>query len=72
MSSYVYLRVGRYHDASLANDRAVAADQSYIAQCHAQGTYPLGYYPHNKHFLWHTPMMEGRSQAADRVRFSQS
>ncbi len=61
MPSHVYLRVGRYHDASLANERAVAADESYIAQCHAQGVYPVGYYPHNKHFLWYTAGMEGRS-----------
>jgi tetratricopeptide (TPR) repeat protein len=61
MPSHIYLRVGRYHDASLANERAVAADESYIAQCHAQGVYPVGYYPHNQHFLWYTAAMEGRS-----------
>ena len=61
MPSHVYLRVGRYHDASLANERALAADESYIAQCHAQGVYPVSYYPHNEHFLWYTSGMEGRS-----------
>lgn len=61
MPSHIYLRVGRYRDASLANERAVAADESYIAQCHAQGAYPVGYYPHNLHFLWYTAAMEGRS-----------
>lgn len=64
MSSHVYLRVGRYHDASLANERAVSADESYIAQCHAQGAYPVGYYPHNLHFLWYTSAMEGRSETS--------
>jgi tetratricopeptide (TPR) repeat protein len=61
MPSHVYLRVGRYHDATLANEEAVKADQSYITQCRAQGFYPVAYYPHNQHFLWYTSMMEGRS-----------
>jgi tetratricopeptide (TPR) repeat protein len=67
MPSHIYLQVGRYHDASLANEQAVAADESYIAQCHAQGVYPAGYYPHNKHFLWHTATMEGRSEVSINV-----
>ncbi len=29
MPSHIYLRVGRYHDASLANEKAIAADDSY-------------------------------------------
>lgn len=62
MPSHIYLRVGRYHDATVANESAVKADQSYIAQCRAQGFYPLIYYPHNQHFLWYTAGMEGRSQ----------
>lgn len=61
MPSHIYLRVGRYHDATLANEEAVAADQSYIAQCRAQGFYPAAYYPHNQHFLWYTSGMQGRS-----------
>ena len=64
MPSHIYLRVGRYHDATLANEEAVAADQSYIAQCRAQGFYPAAYYPHNQHFLWFTAGMEGRSELA--------
>ncbi len=62
MPSHIYLRVGRYHDATLANEEAVKADQSYITQCRAQGFYPIAYYPHNQHFLWYTSMMEGRSE----------
>lgn len=61
MPSHIYLRVGRYHDASLANERALQVDQAYITECHSQGIYPLGYMPHNSHFLWYTAMMEGRS-----------
>lgn len=51
MPSHIYLRLGRYHDAVIANERAAAADEDYIAQCNAQGLYPAAYYPHNLHFL---------------------
>lgn len=64
MPSHIYIRVGRYHDASLANERAIEADQEYVAQCHAQGLYPVAYVPHNYHFLWATATMEGRGQRA--------
>jgi tetratricopeptide (TPR) repeat protein len=64
MPSHIYMRVGRYADASASNEQAVAADEDYIAQCRAQGVYPMGYYPHNIHFLWSAAAMEGRSAAA--------
>ena len=64
MPAHIYIRVGRYADASEANVRAIAADEDYITQCRAQGIYPLGYYPHNIHFLWASSSMEGRSQVA--------
>jgi len=60
MPAHIFLRVGRYADASKANELAAAADQSYINQCKAQGFYPATYYPHNIHFLWYTSAMEGR------------
>ena len=43
MPSHIYLRLGRYHDAVAANERAAAADEDYIAQCNAQGLYPATY-----------------------------
>jgi tetratricopeptide (TPR) repeat protein len=64
MPSHIYQRVGRYADASAANEKAVLADEDYIAQCQAQGIYPMGYYPHNIHFLWSAATMEGRSGLA--------
>ena len=64
MPAHIYWRVGRYHDASEANVRAAAVDESYIAQCNAQGFYPAMYYPHNIHFLWAASSMEGRSEVA--------
>jgi len=64
MPSHIYLRVGRYADASAANERAAAADESYIAQCRAQGFYPAAYYPHNIHFLFASAAFEGRSEVS--------
>jgi tetratricopeptide (TPR) repeat protein len=51
MPGHIYIRVGRYADAVAANEKAVLADNAYIAQCHAQGLYPVAYVPHNHHFL---------------------
>ena len=64
MPGHVYMRVGRYADASAVNEEAIVADEDYIAQCRAQGIYPIGYYPHNIHFLWASATMEGRSETA--------
>jgi hypothetical protein len=64
MPSHIYQRVGRYADAAASNEAAIKADEDYIAQCRAQGIYPLAYYPHNIHFLWYAATAEGRSQVA--------
>jgi tetratricopeptide (TPR) repeat protein len=64
MPAHIYLRVGRYDDVVTSNQRAVAADEEYIAQCRAQGLYPLGYYPHNIHFVWLGATMTGRAALA--------
>lgn len=64
MPSHIYQRVGRYADAVRSNELAVLADEDYITQCRAQGLYPMGYYPHNIHFLWFAATMDGRSSLA--------
>ncbi|MFI5134330.1 MAG: tetratricopeptide repeat protein [Chitinophagales bacterium] len=64
MPSHIYLRVGRYHDAVLANQSAIAADSSYYTQCHSQGFYPLAYGTHNMHFLFVSAAFEGNSKIA--------
>jgi tetratricopeptide (TPR) repeat protein len=64
MPAHIYIRLGRYHEATLANQRAIAADQRYLAQAHAEGEYPLAYVPHNYHFLWATATLEGRGALA--------
>lgn len=64
MPAHTYMRIGRYHDAVLANEQATAADNSYISQCHAQGSYPASYVPHNHHFLYSAASMAGNSADA--------
>ena len=60
MPSHIYLRVGQYHEASLCNDRAIRADEAYIAKYKVTGMYAAMYYPHNIHFLSYSTGMEGR------------
>ena len=64
MPSHAYIRVGRYFDAATANMKAIRADEGYISQCYSQGIYPLGYYPHNIHFLWYAATVMGDSKTA--------
>jgi tetratricopeptide (TPR) repeat protein len=64
MPAHIYFRVGRYNDASQANQAAAKADEAYIAKYKPQGLYPMMYYPHNIHFLWASAAMEGRSKVA--------
>lgn len=64
MPCHIYIRVGRYEDAAQANRRAIRADEDYISQCRAQGIYPVGYYPHNIHFLSAALSMMGQADEA--------
>ncbi|MFN8177710.1 MAG: hypothetical protein U0167_07280 [bacterium] len=64
MPSHIYIRTGQYHDGSAVNEKAIQADDAYVASCHAQGIYPLAYRTHNHHFLWTTATFEGRSAVA--------
>jgi tetratricopeptide (TPR) repeat protein len=65
MPAHIYTRVGRYHDAAVANQKAILADDAYLATCRpAPGVYPLGYVPHNHHFLWWASSMEGAAATA--------
>jgi tetratricopeptide (TPR) repeat protein len=62
MASHIYVRVGRYHDASKVNERASEVDEKYLKREKPAGVYPGGYYPHNVHFLWYATELEGRSK----------
>jgi tetratricopeptide (TPR) repeat protein len=66
MPAHIYARVGRWNDAVVANQVAIKADQEYLAMCRGnyKGVYPLGYVPHNPHFLWFAASMSGESKIA--------
>ncbi|MEW4925559.1 hypothetical protein [Algibacter sp. 2305UL17-15] len=64
MPSHTYIRTGDYHKGTLSNIAAVKADSTYVSACHAQGAYPLAYYPHNYHFMAATATLEGNSHWA--------
>lgn len=64
MPAHIYQRVGRHADVISSNILAAKADEDYITQCKAQGIYPLGYYPHNLHFIWMGASASGQGQLA--------
>jgi tetratricopeptide (TPR) repeat protein len=63
MPAHIYLRVGRYAEATMANEHAAHTDEVYLADRPTQGSYPF-YYAHNLDFLRAATMMEGRSAEA--------
>lgn len=66
MPGHIYLRTGRYHDASAANVNAIRSDEAYFAGDAVAGNmmYQVGYYPHNIHFFVASASLEGRRQDA--------
>lgn len=65
MPAHIYLRVGRYHDATLHNLAASGADEFFLGVCRgSNGVYPLGYVPHNWHFAAMSASLEGASAMA--------
>lgn len=66
MPSHIYIRTGDYHKGSLANQQAVRVDSMYLMNGHAQGAFPLSYFPHNYHLLVATATLEGNYNQAMR------
>jgi tetratricopeptide (TPR) repeat protein len=64
MPAHIYQRVGRHADVIRVNQMAAKADEDYVAQCKAQGLYPLAYYPHNLHFIWMGATASGQKTLA--------
>jgi tetratricopeptide (TPR) repeat protein len=64
MPSHIYVRLGDYPNAVLANQRASATDETYLRSYHTTGAYPSMYYSHNLHFLAYAAAMEGNLKAA--------
>lgn len=64
MPGHIYQRVGRYADAALANERAVAVDGGYLGKASPNVSfYRMLYAPHNLDFLAAATGMEGRGAA---------
>jgi hypothetical protein len=42
MPAHIYMRVGRYAEASAVSERSIKADERYLAQVQAQGKYLVG------------------------------
>lgn len=65
MPAHIYIRTGRYHDATLTNFSASTADAAFLAVCGGtNGIYPLGYVPHNWHFATMTASLHGSRELA--------
>ncbi len=65
MPAHIYIRVGRYHDATVINLAATRADEIFLSYCSgSNGVYPLGYVPHNWHFASMSAGLEGASAMA--------
>ena len=66
MPAHIFFRLGRYHEATLANQRAIAADSAYLRAAYGRASpaYVNGYVLHNVHFLWTSAVMEGASRIA--------
>ncbi|HNA28100.1 MAG TPA: hypothetical protein PLI01_14935 [Nitrospira sp.] len=67
MPAHIYMRVGRYRDASERNVHAATVDREYLLHHPLEGNYATGYYAHNLHFLNASLAMEGRSVEAAQV-----
>ncbi len=65
MPSHIFVRVGRYGDATRVNEEAVAADLSLMAAQKAQGfENTKDWRNHDQQFLWFAALMQGRGDVA--------
>ncbi len=65
MPSHIYIKTGRFADATLANQTALAADDKREEIVKAQGFEAKpSWRPHHLHFLQYAAMMDGRSEIA--------
>ena len=75
MPAHIYIRIGRYRDAAIVNQKAVKVDQHYLDHSHVESIYTAAYIPHNYHFLWaaaaktgqHKVAMQAAQDTADKV-----
>ena len=65
MPAHIYMRVGRYYDATINNMKAVDADAAFVSVCRSNSPiYLAGYMPHNWHFGWVSAAIAGWQEQA--------
>jgi tetratricopeptide (TPR) repeat protein len=65
MPSHIYIKTGRFADATLANQTALLADDKRVEIVKAQGyEAKSNWQTHHLHFLQYAAMMDGRSRIA--------
>jgi len=64
MPAHVWMRLGRYADATAANQAAIAADAALAAQIRQQDFAPLARPSHHLHFLWSSASLQGAGKVA--------
>ena len=65
MPSHIYVRVGRYADATRVNQEAMASEQQLFDAQKAQGfSISKDWRNHGQQFLWFAALMEGRGDVA--------
>lgn len=65
MPSHIYILTGRYHDSTVASQKAVEVFKDYMSDIRKQGFEPLSFSnQHNLLFVWTSAIMEGRSMLA--------
>jgi tetratricopeptide (TPR) repeat protein len=61
MPAHIYIRTGDFESAAATNEKAVAADNTYMKETGTyKGIYPSMYYAHNVHFLAMAYSMSGQ------------
>ncbi len=63
MPSHIDIRLGRYHEAIVANEKAIIADDNFAAKRGAMNFYTL-YRVHAYHFLVYAAMFDGQYEPA--------
>ena len=65
MPAHIYVRVGRYADATTVSEASVAADLALFDTLRQQGfSISKDWRGHNQHFLWFAALMQGRGDLA--------
>ncbi|MCP9451911.1 MAG: hypothetical protein NNA23_04435 [Nitrospira sp.] len=67
MPAHIYMRLGRYHEATERNAHAVLVDREYLGGRTEAGEYAETSSVHHLYFLWVSLLMEGRKAESLKV-----